>query len=47
MEASIAFDILLRLPDLELAADPDEIVWQVNPHLREPAELPVRFTPTA
>lgn len=47
MEASIAFDILLRLPDLELAVDPDEIIWQVNPHLRGPAELPIRFTPTA
>jgi len=32
-------------PDLELAIDPDRIAWQVNPHLRGPAELPVRFTP--
>ena len=45
MEAAIAFDMLLRLPDLELTVDPDQIVWQVNPHLRGPAELPVRFIP--
>jgi cytochrome P450 len=45
MEASIALDVLLRLPDLELAVDPDQIAWQVNPHLRGPAELPIRFTP--
>jgi cytochrome P450 len=45
METSIALDIVLRLPDLELAVDPDRITWQINPHLRGPAELPVRFTP--
>jgi cytochrome P450 len=46
MEATIAFRTLLdRCPDLELAIDPDRIAWQVNPHLRGPAELPVRFTP--
>ena len=46
MEAAIAFRILLdRCAGLSLAADPDQIVWQVNPHLRGPAALPVRFTP--
>jgi cytochrome P450 len=47
MEATIAFRTLLdRCPNLELAIDPGHIVWQVNPHLRGPAALPVRFTPT-
>ena len=46
MEAVVAFGTLLhRCPDLELATLPDRIPWQVNPHLRGPAELPVRFTP--
>jgi cytochrome P450 len=46
MEAEIALRILLdRCADLTLAVDPDDIVWQVNPHLRGPAALPVRFTP--
>jgi cytochrome P450 len=46
MEAAIAFRLLLeRCPDLSLAVDPDQIAWQVNPHLRGPAALPVRFTP--
>jgi cytochrome P450 len=46
MEAAIALRILLdRCADLSLAVDPDQITWQVNPHLRGPAALPVRFTP--
>ena len=46
MEAEIALRILLdRCADLTLAVDPDDIAWQVNPHLRGPAALPVRFTP--
>jgi cytochrome P450 len=46
MEAAIAFRLLLgRCADLALAVDPDRLVWQVNPHLRGPAALPVRFTP--
>jgi len=48
MEAAIAFRTLFdRCPDLELATDPDRIAWQINPHLRGPAELPIRFTPTS
>jgi len=46
MEATIAFAILLeRCADLSLAVEFDRIAWQVNPHLRGPAALPVRFTP--
>jgi len=46
MEAAIAFRVLLdRCAGLSLAVDPDQVVWQVNPHLRGPAALPVRFTP--
>jgi cytochrome P450 len=46
MEAAIALGILLeRCENLSLAVDPDEIAWQVNPHLRGPAALPVSFTP--
>jgi len=46
MEAAVAFRLLLdRCADLSLAVDPDHITWQVNPHLRGPAALPVRFTP--
>lgn len=46
MEGAIALRILLDCcADLSLAVDPDQIVWQVNPHLRGPAALPVRFTP--
>ena len=46
MEAAIAFGTLLgHCPDLKLATDPDRIRWQVNPHLRGPAELPLSFTP--
>jgi cytochrome P450 len=46
MEAAIALRVLLhRCPDLSLAVDPDQIAWQVNPHLRGPAAVPVRFTP--
>jgi len=46
MEAAIALRLLLdRCPGLALAIDPDQIAWQVNPHLRGPAALPVRFTP--
>jgi cytochrome P450 len=46
MEAAIALRILLdRCADLSLAVDPEQITWQVNPHLRGPAALPVRFRP--
>ncbi len=46
MEAAIAFGLLLNsCADLSLAVDPNQITWQVNPHLRGPAALPVRFTP--
>ena len=45
-EAVIALRLLLdRCADLSLAVAPDEIAWQVNPYLRGPAALPVRFTP--
>jgi cytochrome P450 len=47
MEATTALRLLLdRCADLTLAVAPDQITWQVNPHLRGPAALPVRFTPT-
>jgi cytochrome P450 len=46
MEAAIGLGILLdRFEDLSLAVDPDQIAWQVNPHMRGPATPPVRFTP--
>jgi cytochrome P450 len=48
MEAGIALRVLLdRCVELSLAVDPNQIVWQVNPRLRGPAALPVRFTPNA
>jgi cytochrome P450 len=48
MEAGIALRVLLdRCVELSLAVDPNQIVWQVNPHLRGPAALPVRFKPDA
>lgn len=46
MEAAIALEVLLdHFADLALAVDPDKIVWSVNPHMRGPQALPLRFTP--
>jgi cytochrome P450 len=46
MQATIALRTLLdRCANLTLAVDPDELPWQVNPHLRGPGMLPVRFDP--
>ncbi|MFL6129228.1 MAG: cytochrome P450 [Mycobacteriales bacterium] len=47
MEAGIALRVLLdHCAELSLAVDPNQVAWQVNPHLRGPAALPVRFIPT-
>jgi cytochrome P450 len=44
--ASVAVERLLdRLPDLELAAKPDELTWRPGPFHRALAALPVRFPP--
>ncbi|MDH6118331.1 cytochrome P450 [Kitasatospora sp. GAS204A] len=44
--ASVAVERLLdRLPDLELAVKPDELVWRPGPFHRALAALPVRFPP--
>jgi cytochrome P450 len=46
MEAEAALGSLLRrFPDVELAADRDEIRWRPSALLRGPAELPVRLRP--
>jgi hypothetical protein len=34
-----------QLCDLELAVEPDALVWRPGPFHRAPAHLPVRFTP--
>ncbi len=48
MEGAVAFGALLqRLPDLALAADPADLRWRRNPHLRGLVSLPVTFTPSA
>jgi cytochrome P450 len=48
MEGTVAFRALLdRCAGLALAIDPRDITWQINPHLRGPAELPVTFAPVA
>jgi cytochrome P450 len=39
--------LLTRLPDLELAADPDELRWRGGLIMRGLRELPVSFTPSA
>jgi cytochrome P450 len=44
MEGQIAFSTLLRrLPNLQLAGDPEQLVWNVNPMLRGLTSLPVTF----
>ncbi len=44
MEGQIAFSTLLRrLPNLRLASDPAQLVWNVNPMLRGLKSLPVTF----
>lgn len=37
--------ITSQLCDLELAVEPDELIWRPGPFHRAPAHLPVRFTP--
>lgn len=44
LEGEIALDLLFRrLPDLELAVAPDEVVWTYGPMLRGPRALPVTY----
>jgi cytochrome P450 PksS len=44
LEGQIAFSTLLRrLPNLRLASDPEQLVWNVNPMLRGLKSLPVTF----
>ncbi|AXI79190.1 cytochrome P450 family protein [Peterkaempfera bronchialis] len=46
LEGQIALATLLtRLPDLELAADPDDLRWRGGLIMRGLRDLPVRFTP--
>ena len=47
LEARIAFETLLRrLPDLELAAAPEDLVYEPSSIMRGVAALPIRFRPT-
>jgi len=44
LEGQIAFSTLLRrLPNLRLASDPTQLIWNVNPMLRGLKSLPVTF----
>lgn len=44
--ARTAIEVLLdRLPDIELAVEPDELLWLPSFWVRRLASLPVRFSP--
>ena len=45
LEGRIAFDVLLdRLPNLQLAAEPDQLRWRTHPIMRGLQRLPVRWS---